>query len=112
MNQPVALEISVTDVKALLDAGEKVTLLDCRQPEERAIVQLPDSEFIPMNELPERAAELEPYREASMIVYCHHGQRSEMVTRWLREQGFSQAQNMAGGIDAWAQLIDTTLPRY
>jgi rhodanese-related sulfurtransferase len=55
---------------------------------------------------------LDPYRECEVVVHCHHGGRSMQVTRWLRQQGFAKAQSMAGGIDAWAAEIDTSLPRY
>jgi rhodanese-related sulfurtransferase len=72
---------------------------------------IPDSCLIPMNEIPLRALEeLDP--EAHIVVYCHHGQRSLTVTMWLREQGFPRSQSLAGGIDAWSQKIDPSIPRY
>jgi len=59
-----------------------------------------------------RAAELEPYRAREIVVHCHHGGRSMQVTQWLRQQGYSRVQSMAGGIDRWACEIEPNLPRY
>jgi rhodanese-related sulfurtransferase len=68
--------------------------------------------LIPIEELPARSNQLEPYRNSPLIVHCHHGARSQMVTEWLRSMGFSQARHMVGGIDAWSQLVDSSVPRY
>jgi len=108
----VPFEIEAAEVKRLLDAEEPFFLLDVRTPEERAIVRLEDAALIPIQEISERAAELEPHRQRRIVVFCHHGGRSEMVANWLRGQGFAAAQNMTGGIDAWAVEIDPSLPRY
>ena len=55
---------------------------------------------------------VETHRDRQLVVYCHHGQRSEMVCHWLRGNGFDHAQNMMGGIDAWSCEIDPTVRRY
>jgi rhodanese-related sulfurtransferase len=55
---------------------------------------------------------LEPYRHQRIVVQCHHGGRSLRVTHYLRGQGFDQAQNLSGGIDAWSVAIDPSVPRY
>ena len=68
--------------------------------------------LLPMSEITERVAELEPYRNSEIIVHCHHGGRSLRVTNWLRQQGFAMVTNMAGGIDQWSQSIDPAVPRY
>jgi adenylyltransferase/sulfurtransferase len=65
-----------------------------------------------MSQLAARVAELEAFRTRPLVVHCHHGGRSLRVANWLREQGFSQAQSMAGGIDQWSLEIDPTVPRY
>jgi len=91
---------------------EQLLLLDCREPDEYARVHIDGSLLIPMNEVPTRQGELEPYRSQPIVVYCHHGGRSLRVTHWLRGQGFTLVQNMAGGIDAWSLEIDPSLPRY
>jgi rhodanese-related sulfurtransferase len=66
---------------------------------------------IPMREIPSRLSELGA-KEGHIVVHCHHGGRSLRVTQFLRQQGFEQAQNMAGGIDAWSVEVDAAVPRY
>ena len=106
------LHIDVHSVKDLLDSGENFLLLDCREPQEHALVRIDGAKLIPMQEIASRLAELEPHRKGRIVVHCHHGGRSQKVTTWLRSQGFTQVQNMSGGIDAWSLLVDTSLPRY
>ena len=106
------LHIDVRSVKDLQDSGEDFLLLDCREPPEHALVRIEGAKLIPMQEIAGRLAELEPHRHKRIVVHCHHGGRSLKVTMWLRGQGFTQAQNMTGGIEAWALLVDTSLPRY
>jgi rhodanese-related sulfurtransferase len=86
-------------------------LLDVREPWEFQSASLPDSLLMPMGEVTSRAhTELDP--DQHIVVLCHHGQRSLSVAMWLRNQGFEQAQSLAGGIDAWSRTIDPTIPRY
>ena len=105
-------EIDVQSVKSLLETGEDFLLIDCREPDEFNFARIQGSRLIPMQELPSRLSELEPFREKRIVTHCHHGGRSKRVTDWLRQQGFSGAQNMTGGIDAWSLQVDPTLPRY
>lgn len=106
------LEIDVFTVKALLDNGQDVLLIDCREQNEYDLVRIKGARLLPMSEISRRVDELEPFRSKHIVVHCHHGGRSMKVTQWLRSQGFDQTQNMAGGIDAWSTNIDPTLPRY
>jgi rhodanese-related sulfurtransferase len=103
-------EISATSLKARLDQGDQLVLLDVRELFEYQICNLPGSILIPMSELPARMSELDIARE--MIVYCHHGIRSARVVSWLRHNGFKNTRNLAGGIDAWSLTVDRSLPRY
>ncbi len=105
------LEISCHDAAELVAAGA-AQLIDCRTPEEYATAALAGATLLPMHELPERLGELGGLQETRLIIHCHHGVRSLRVAVWLREQGFTQAQSMAGGIDAWSQEIDPQVPRY
>jgi len=105
-------EIDVQGVRQLLDEEANFLLLDCRNPDEREFAHIQKSEFIPMNELPIRVSELEPHRKRRIVVYCHLGGRSDRVCQWLRSQGFTQVQNMVGGIDAWAVEVDPAVQRY
>lgn len=87
-------------------------VLDCREPDEHAICRIEGATLMPMAEIPERLAELEPWRDKPIVVHCHHGVRSLRVVRFLREKGFAQAQSMKGGIDAWSVEVDPAVPRY
>src|SRR4051812_14557044 len=107
----LALDIDVRTVKQMLDRGEKFILLDCRENSEVATSRINGTLHIPMREIPARIAELGT-NQGRIVVHCHHGGRSQRVTQFLRQQGFDQAQNMAGGIDAWSQEIDSSVPRY
>jgi rhodanese-related sulfurtransferase len=112
MSQLVPLEIDVLSVKQMLDRQEKFILLDCREADEVATARIAGSVHIPLREIPARLAELEPGKDGRIVVHCHHGGRSQRVTHFLRQQGFSQAQNMSGGIDAWSEQVDSSVPRY
>lgn len=97
-----------TAFKALVDSG--ATLLDVRMPEELEFAAIDGAVNIPLGELAARAGELNP--AAQIAILCHHGVRSEMAGRILERQGFSQVSQLAGGIDAWAAMIDPDMPRY
>ncbi|MFD6393150.1 rhodanese-like domain-containing protein [Nocardia sp. NPDC060259] len=103
-------DIDVTDLKAMLDSSEPVTILDVRSPMEFDIAHLEGSLLIPMQELPTRLAELP--KEKLIIVLCHHGGRSARAVAFLRSQSFDNTRNLAGGIDAWSAEIDPALPQY
>jgi adenylyltransferase/sulfurtransferase len=99
-------------VKSLLDAGNDLLLLDCREQDEHELTHIKAARLIPMSELEARLGELAEHRERPLVVHCHHGGRSLRVAAWLRQQGFTQAQSMAGGIDRWSEQIDSSVPRY
>lgn len=100
--------LSPIDFQALVASG--AVLLDVRLPEELAIAALPGAVNIPLNDLPDRVAELNP--EAPIAVLCHHGVRSERAARFLERSGFTDVSHLAGGIDAWSLELDESLPRY
>ena len=107
---PPPREISVDDLSRRRSGGEKIALLDVRDPWEVEICRLPDSLDVPLAHLPERVDALP--REGMLVILCHHGMRSEQAVRWLRSQGFANAVNLAGGIDAWARLVDPAMRTY
>ncbi|MHB8302856.1 MAG: rhodanese-like domain-containing protein [Acidobacteriaceae bacterium] len=118
MNHEISLDAlqqklngSVSNGAVAQEEPDGFCLLDVREPWEASLAAIQGSRLIPMGQVPSRAhRELDP--DAHIVVYCHHGARSLSVTMWLREQGFSRAQSLAGGIHAWSQKVDPSLPRY
>ncbi|MBY0374862.1 MAG: rhodanese [Bryobacteraceae bacterium] len=110
----LALEISAPEVKSRLDAGEKLRLLDCREPHEWQCCRIEGATLIPMNTIPVNLQQVESLTDddATIVVYCHHGVRSMNVAHWLRQQGIERVQSMAGGIDHWSLAVDPQVPRY
>jgi rhodanese-related sulfurtransferase len=103
-------EISPAQAAALLNEGN-ARLIDVREPWEFETAHIANSVLIPMGDVPARAhQELDP--DERLVVMCHHGMRSMNVAVWLRNQGFEQAQSLAGGIDAWSAEVDPAVPRY
>lgn len=102
--------IKPEELKQRLDAGEKILILDVRQPDEHQVCRLPNDTLIPLMELPQRAGELKT--EDEIIVYCHTGNRSSTAVYYLRQMGFKRARNLMGGVEAWATRIDPSMARY
>ena len=114
MNSPETLPIE-TDVQTLDElrkAKADFLLLDVREASEYENCRIEGSTLLPMSELGERLAELDAHRDRHIVIHCHRGGRSMRVTQYLRQQGFANAQNLAGGIDAWSLSIDPEVPRY
>ena len=96
----LAMETAPREVKARLDAGEKLRLIDVREPFEFELARIAGAELIPMNTVPAELQKLDALADnQTLIVYCHHGVRSLSVVNWLREQGVESCQSMSGGID-------------
>ncbi len=108
--QSASYEIDVHALAEMRAAGDAHTVLDIREPDEVAICAIESSLSIPMQQVPHSLETLP--RERPLIVLCHHGVRSAMVTDFLRNSGFDSARNLAGGIDAWARLMEPDMPRY
>lgn len=106
------LEIDVTTLATRLKEEAAPQLIDCREPDEWDICRIEGATLIPMGEISSRLNELADLREQELVVYCHHGSRSLRVAHWLRQQGFALTSSLAGGIDAWSEQIDPTVPRY
>lgn len=103
-------EISVEEVAKRLRDDPAFVLLDVREADELATVNVRGARWIPMREIPQRLSELD--RNAPIAVMCHHGGRSERVAGFLIAQGFKDVANVDGGIDAYARRVDTSLARY
>jgi molybdopterin/thiamine biosynthesis adenylyltransferase/rhodanese-related sulfurtransferase len=91
-------------------ASRQIALVDVRESYEWSIGHLPGARLVPLDTLPQVVDSLD--REAEMVVYCHHGMRSDMAAEWLREQGFGRVRNLIGGIDRWSLEVDPSVRRY
>ena len=108
----LSLEIDCAAVQQRLQTGDEFLLLDCRESEEHAIGVIEGACLLPMSELQERQQELAGREGDGIVVYCHLGMRSAQVATWLRQQGFSRAQSMTGGVEQWSLQIDPAVARY
>lgn len=102
-------EISVDELKAKFERKDQFFLLDVREKEEYDTARIPGSTLIPMETIPERLADLP--RDREIVVHCHHGGRSARVAGFLIQRGY-KAVNLAGGINAWSERIDPSVPTY
>jgi adenylyltransferase/sulfurtransferase len=105
-------QIRPRELAIRLANGHPVYLLDVRQPWEHETAALPDSHLIPLNQLPARAGEIQATEAVPVVVYCHHGIRSLSAAEFLLKSGRRNVASLAGGIDAWSEQVDPTVPRY
>ena len=103
-------EIGPRELKERLDRGERVTILDVREPHENAINRIPEAKLIPLGELVHRIGEID--RESEIVVHCKTGRRSARAAEILRTEGFSRVFNLRGGILAWIDEVDPGQRRY
>ena len=103
-------EITPQDLKARLDRNDRPLLLDVRQDWETQLCRLDNAVHIPIEEIEVRTDELNP--EDEIVVYCHQGVRSAAVADYLRQLGFKDVKNLAGGLDFWARTVDPSMRRY
>jgi len=110
-DDPLAnIEITPSEVKDMMDRGEKFLFVDVREKWEFDTSWIQGTVLVPMREIP---ANLAKFEEADQIVlFCHHGIRSLDAAAWLRAQDVAGAKSMAGGIDRWSAEIDPSVPRY
>src|SRR5881409_2078469 len=102
--------ISVNELKRKMDAREAFELIDVREPFEYEIARIDGAQLIPLAEIAERADELQ--RGQQIVVHCHSGTRSAQAVRLLQQRGFSNVYNLEGGIDAWSDFMDPSVPKY
>ena len=103
-------EITVNELKRLVDNGKPVNLVDVREQHEYDLCRIDGSRLIPLAQIPVRFKDLNPSDE--YILYCHTGNRSAAAVDYLRLRGFSRTKSLKGGIDQWAAEIDYSMPRY
>ncbi len=110
-NQQPMAEITPTELKARLDAGDDVQIIDVREQKEYDVARLPDSKLIPLGEVVNRMSEIDPARDT--IVHCKGGGRSARAIEALRRAGFTgKLTNLKGGIGAWSNEVDPNVPKY
>jgi adenylyltransferase/sulfurtransferase len=105
------LDISVHEYKEMRERGEEPFVLDVRKPYEAEICTLGGT-LIPVDELEDRLDELDEHRNEDIVVYCRSGARSGRAVEMMRSYGFSKAVNLAGGVLAWSDEIDPSMPKY
>ncbi|MEM7404511.1 MAG: Grx4 family monothiol glutaredoxin [Pseudomonadota bacterium] len=106
---PPVQDSSPSDIKAMLDAGEILELIDVRTDDERARAAIEGSSMLDQAEL----ARLEALpKDTRLVLYCHTGVRSAQAGEHFRNLGFTDVHNLSGGIDAWSKEVDTSVPRY
>ena len=104
-------EITATELKAKMDAGEDFQLIDVRQPEEYAFAKIEGAKLIPLGQIIQRMDEIDPNRET--IVQCKAGGRSATAIQALQRAGFTgELKNLRGGITAWSNEVDPKVPKY
>jgi adenylyltransferase/sulfurtransferase len=109
---PVAQEglIDPKQLKEKFDRGDKFVLIDVREPHEFQICRIPGSTLIPLGQLPQRLSELDPQSE--IVAHCKSGARSQKAVDLLKQSGFPNVRNLTGGILAWSDQVDATVPKY
>jgi len=111
-HEPVAVEgdIDPVEVKAKIDRGDPFVLIDVREPHEYQICRIPYAKLIPLGDLPKRVNELDSADE--IVAHCKSGMRSAKAVDFLKQAGFRKVRNMKGGILAWSDKVDPTVPKY
>jgi adenylyltransferase/sulfurtransferase len=103
-------DITSVELKNRLDRGDKLTLVDVREPNEYQINRIPGTVLIPLGEIPRRYAELD--KDAEIVVHCKMGGRSAKAADFLRSVGFTRVLNLKGGILDWIDKVDPSQPKY
>ena len=106
---PAIRQLSAPELKALLDSGAPVVLVDVRTPHERDVARIEGARLLD-REYHDALLQLD--RNTPIVFHCHHGMRSQQAAEYFRGEGFRHLSNLSGGIDAWSVLVDPSVPRY
>jgi rhodanese-related sulfurtransferase len=109
-NRQPNIEITPSEVQALMVQGHKFAFVDVREKWEYDAAHIDGSTLIPLREIRANLPRLQAAGE--IVFFCHHGMRSLDAAAWLRSQGVDAARSMSGGIDRWSVEIDPGIPRY
>jgi adenylyltransferase/sulfurtransferase len=104
------IEITAKEVHERIARGDKLLLVDVREPWEYELCRIPGAKLMPLGTLPANVTALLDVDD--VICYCHHGMRSLDAAAWLRQQGVEGAKSLTGGIERWSVEIDPQVPRY
>ena len=107
-------KITVQELKEKIDSGNKIFLLDVREPFEQyqSKIEYDNTALIPVDRLAGRLDEVEPHKNEEIVCLCRSGSRSAKACKLLEKEGFENVKNLQGGINQWAKEIDTSLPVY
>lgn len=104
-------EITVTELKQKMDDGEEIQLIDVRQPDEYAFAKIEGAKLIPLGDILKRMDEIDETKET--VVHCKMGGRSAKAIEAMQQAGFKgELKNLKGGITAWSDEVDPTVPKY
>ena len=95
-----------------LPKDQRPMLIDCREADELLICRIEGHEWVPLREFPQRLEAIRADAGRGVVVYCHHGMRSQHAAEFLRSHGIGLSFSMRGGIDMWSDIIDGSVPRY
>ncbi|MCC7052585.1 MAG: sulfurtransferase [Gemmatimonadaceae bacterium] len=110
MPAPALVELTPAEVREAMRSRPDVTLVDVREPAEHAIARIEGAVLIPLRTIPQQLEALP--RDHEIILFCHHGMRSEMAGRFLLAQGYARVAHLPGGIDRWSDEVDQAVPKY
>jgi sulfur-carrier protein adenylyltransferase/sulfurtransferase len=108
--KPMEGDIDPVEVKSKIDRGDRFVLIDVREPHEYQICHIPQAKLIPLGDLPKRLNELDSADE--IVAHCKSGMRSAKAVDFLKQAGFKKVRNMTGGILAWSDKVDPSVPKY
>ncbi len=110
-NPQQVTEITATELKQRMDSGDQLQIIDVREPNEYAIARLPGSKHIPLGQVVGRMSEIDP--DVETVVHCKMGGRSAKAIEALKRAGFTgRLTNLKGGITAWSNEVDPSVPKY
>jgi len=102
-------QITAQELKSMLDSGAPLELWDVRTPAERSVARIEGARLLDQ----QGAAYIESLdRDTPLVFHCHHGMRSQAAAQYFSAKGFTNLCNVVGGIDAWSELVDASVPRY
>jgi rhodanese-related sulfurtransferase len=104
------MQLTAKELQERLTHNDPMVLLDVRESHEYHYARIENSVLIPLNQIPSRVNELNPSEQ--IVLICHHGMRSQQAANFLAKSGFQKVANLVGGIDAWSQDCDASVPRY